>query len=338
MIAWGSRPVVRRLVLIVLMLAAVDALVRPLLARFEHARYEGSTPFRFENSDLFGLGPLVEYLNEHPRGERPRTVFVGNSVIWGYGLAAHQALPAQYEALDSSHRVYNVAINGFDTGNAFLIAKAMGSTIDRLYVLLQGGTAHARLPDLIPIAADDAQRFRLTLPSRIEQRLRDGLSVWQLYRHAYRLQMAMFGTSTRQFIYLNKSDWVRSLVGRSRAAQAQTADVMAGGVVLRAPALLDGEIPDAQPGERAGLLWSFAELARLHDWRVTFLHLPGYSHTIPEADIPAFNAISAPYARVVIADIDRAMTFDGQHLTAAGARTFAQALLDFEREGGDAPR
>ncbi len=54
----------RRLVLMVVWLLLFDLAVPPLLELAERRHYESTTAFRFENSDLFGLGPLVDYLLE----------------------------------------------------------------------------------------------------------------------------------------------------------------------------------------------------------------------------------------------------------------------------------
>ena len=67
---------VRRLAFAVAALVAADRFEPALLRSVEEARYEDpGKDFRFENSDLFGLGPLIAYLREHPRGRQPRVLF-----------------------------------------------------------------------------------------------------------------------------------------------------------------------------------------------------------------------------------------------------------------------
>ena len=109
----AGRPALRRLIVAVLTLAVIDVFVPGWLARAERARYEGGGVFRFAYSDLFGIGPAVEYLGDHPRGDRPRAVFLGNSVVWGYRLRTEDSLPVQFQQLEPSVRVFNFAVNGF---------------------------------------------------------------------------------------------------------------------------------------------------------------------------------------------------------------------------------
>src|SRR5688572_27360788 len=94
-----SRPA-RRLAIAAIVLVGVDLVEPGVLRRLETSRYEDlSTDFRFENSDLFGVGPLVEYLRDNPVGHQPRVTFLGNSVTYGYGLTAAEAVPGQYQRL-----------------------------------------------------------------------------------------------------------------------------------------------------------------------------------------------------------------------------------------------
>src|SRR3989338_6540526 len=110
---------VRRLVATALTLAAIDPFVPAWLARAERTRYESDRVFRFEHSDLFATGPVVEYLREHPHGDRPRAVFLGNSVVWGFRLPAEDSLPVRFQQLEPSVRVFNFAVNGFGIVSAY---------------------------------------------------------------------------------------------------------------------------------------------------------------------------------------------------------------------------
>ena len=205
----------RRLLVAVVVLAAVDRVEPGILHSLEEARYEDpQRVFRFENSDLFGLGPLVSYWREHPKGRQPRVVFLGNSVTYGYLLPASAALPAHYQRLDPGEKVYNAGINGFEMGSALLIAKASIDAADSFFVLSHtDSTANPRLPLLIPVSEDDRRRFSLTAPDALEQWLSTGANHWRLYRDSYRLQAAFFGTATRQYLYLNKGRLARAVVG-----------------------------------------------------------------------------------------------------------------------------
>ena len=329
----ANRPL-RRMVLVVLWLAAVDQMVEPVLRSLERERYEAGAVFRFENSDLFGLGPLVQYLREHPSGERPRTVFFGNSIMWGYGLQAGMTLPAHFQRLEPQSKVFNIAINGFDTGNSFLIARALIDSIDRLYVLRVHDRADARLPSLIPIDDSDLRQFALARPDTIERTLQRRMGWWRLYYYTYRLQMAALGTSTRQYIYLHKGELARGLVARIRAAGVP-APLGPGAITITRP-VHPGPVP---PGVQQAvarnqwLVWRFGELARDHGKRLVLLHIARYSDAMSEEEMGVFNRSFAPHAEIVMLRIPRELTHDGQHLSDEGSRALAMALHDHEQSG-----
>ena len=102
-----------RLLVCVLGLALADQAVVPLLRRAEAQRYESNRQMRFENSDLFMLGPLTDYLLEHPKGERPRAAFFGkpqaclraSPLVKKHGWGIHH---------DADGRVAAVAVEGAD--------------------------------------------------------------------------------------------------------------------------------------------------------------------------------------------------------------------------------
>jgi hypothetical protein len=181
----------RRLLFAIVALAAIDLFIPGLLQRLEVARYESNREFRFENSDLFSLGPLVQYLLEHPRADRARVVFFGNSVVWGYFLEPNDSVPAQFQRLTPEARVFNLGINGFESGSAYLITKNIIDAVDTIYLFHVGGTAHPMLPQLVTVGPGDVARFTLTPPDDVEVRLGGLLGFWHLYRDAYRLQAAV---------------------------------------------------------------------------------------------------------------------------------------------------
>src|SRR5437867_5682255 len=114
---------VRRFAAAAATLAVIDLFVPTWVARAEQSRYEGDRVFRFEYSDLFAVGPVVAYLRDHPRGDRPRAVFLGNSVVWGFRLPVEESLPVQFQRLQPSVRVFNFAVNGFGIASAHLMLK-----------------------------------------------------------------------------------------------------------------------------------------------------------------------------------------------------------------------
>jgi hypothetical protein len=323
----------RRLLFLLLWLIVFDLFVPVVVRKLEHRRYETGGAFRFENSDLFGLGPLVTYLREHPRSDRRRAVFLGNSMMFGYFLRTEDALPARYEAQRPGTRVYNMAINGQELGTSYLIAKDIFDSVDVLFAQVVGTHANERLGSLIPIDAADARRFGLQLPEPVEHRLEQWAGkVWRLYGSSDRIQAALFGTSTRQYLYLHKRDIALALLRRGGSE---------GTAVLPEPAerpsIIAPRAPSAAPVDRETLLdadrimFDLADLARAHKKRVVFLHFH-YTEQPPLEDIARFNAAYAPYAERIVVMVPPPLTFDGQHLTAHGCRLVAAVLAQHEAE------
>jgi hypothetical protein len=327
----------RRLVLVVAWLALVDQFVPSWLRTIEHARYEGNDVYRFENSDLFPLGPLVAYLRDHPERPRPRILFFGNSVMFGFGLPARAALPAHFQDLHPEARALNAAVNGFSLGSAYLIAKAAIASIDRIYVQLVGTTATPLLPSLIPVDDEDVRAFQLDPPSRLEERLQELAGVWRLYGASYRVQAAAFGTSTRQYVYLHKGDIVRRLLGRGTdPAPEPPPDRVEAPVDVVAPR---SDAPPSEPRraelrETYPVLWQFEELIQRHRKRAVFLLLGEADYlALSGSDIADFNAAFGPYGEIVHVRFPSGpMTYDGLHLTDGGARRVAEALIRHEQD------
>lgn len=308
----------------VVWLIAFDQAVPPLLEHLEEKHYEGTKAFRFENSDLFALGPLVQYLRDHRRHQHQRVVFFGNSMVFGYFLNPEEALPAQFQKVRPDARVYNAAVNGQELGTSYLVAKDIIDSVDVLYVQVVGGEANAMLPSLIPVEDDDLLRFHLTPPDRVEQRLQSWLGrVWHLYGLNDRLQAALFGTSTRVFLYIHKADLLHALRAR-REEHAWPASH--GEITLRAPREA-GVVPRTNPQEK--IKNDLAELARAHHKRVVFLEFE-WTNNATDREDATFNAAYAPYAETVIVHVPPGMTFDGQHLVPAASAQAAAALVQHE--------
>ena len=299
-----------------------------ILRSLEHRRYEDrARDFRFVSSDFFALGPLVAYFRDRPRGDAPRVVFLGDSVIYGHFLTAAEALPAAYQRLDPSVKVFNLGINGFQSGSSFLVAKATIDAIDLVYVLRHvDARAEPLLPKLIPVDEADRARFQLAVPRRADAWLSSTANHWRLYRDAYRLQAALFGTSTQEYLYRNIGALARSFIARLRAAEPGRES--AGEIVTEAPAsdLMPDAARLAQLRQRHPELWAFGDLFAERRKSVVLLHIPDYSDALPRGSIADFNRVFAPYGRILILHIPPALTFDGRHLTQAGAAQLARAL------------
>ena len=309
----------RRLLVAVLCLVAFDRFVPGLLRRVERQRYEDARAFRFESSDLFALGPLVSYLREQPRGARSRTLFLGNSVMFGFELSAADAVPGRFQALHPETRVFNAAINGFDLGSNYLVAKALIDSADRFYVMRGTSAVHPLLASLVPVDAHDAAEFHLQRPDRVETRLQSIAEIWHLYAAAYRLQAALFGTSTREYLHLHS----RPAAVRTFPSQDDSIDVT---VTVWPAAPPPSRARRAELRQRDELLWRFAELVSSHGKRAVFLYSGAPTGAMGEQEIADFNAAFSPLVQVVGLTIPPALLYDGRHLTPSGARKVAAAL------------
>lgn len=329
----------RRLLLLVAWLALFDVFVPRLQDVVEFRRYERGGAFRFENSDLFALGPLVAYLRDHPRHEHPRVAFFGNSIVWGYGLTASTALPAWFQKLEPDSRVYNVAVNGFELGNAYLISKATIDSVDRIYVQLIGKTANPTLASLIPVSDEDVRAFQLRPPDRLERRLQVLAGAWRLYGASYRIQAAVFGSSSRQYMYLHKGDFARAAVryalSRTPPGAPETAPQGEDGTVEviapRAPAMPSPERQEELRGQFP-LLWQFEELVMRHRKRAVFLQIADQTFGLSERDVADLNARFAPFGEIVRLTFPAALVFDGLHFTGMGSYRVAEALARHEQD------
>jgi hypothetical protein len=318
----------RRLLFFLLWLILIDRAVPPVLDAAERRHYEGGTVFRFENSDLFALGPFVDYLRDHPQHEHRRVVFFGNSMLFGYFLSPPQAIPAQYQRFAPDARVYNAAINGQEIGTGYLVAKDILDDVDMLYVQVIGDKANPLLPSLIPIADDDLRRFHLAPPNRTEQRLQAALGrVWNLYRLNYRMQAALFGTSTRVHLYMYKRD-LAHLFRVPLLRPEAVPEGGAAGVTVRAPRAA-GPVANRNATQR--IMIDLAQLARERRKRVVFIAFEWDNSEHVDAEAGAFNAAFAPYAETVIVHVPAAVTIDNEHVNPAASARVAELLAQHER-------
>jgi hypothetical protein len=309
----------RRLIVALVWLVVFDQFVPGVLRRAERHRYEETQALRFESSDLFALGPFVSYLRDHPRGDRPRTVFLGNSVMFGFDLRADEAVPGRFQVLHPDTQVFNAAVNGFDLGSNYLVAKAIIDSVDRFYVMRGTAAVHPRLASLIPVDAADARAFHLETPDPIESRLQSVAEAWRLYGSTYRLQAALFGTSTREYVHLHS----RPPVTRTFASQDESIGVTRQVWASNRP---PGTERRAELRRRDELLWAFAELISGHRKHAVFLQIGAPAGAMGESEIADFNSAFAPYVEIVGLTIPPGLLYDSRHLIPIGARRVAEAL------------
>jgi hypothetical protein len=328
--SWGlaTASPLRRIAAAVLTVAAIDPFVPAWLARAERSRYEDDRVFRFEHSDLFATGPVVEYLREHPRGDRPRSVFLGNSVVWGYRLPPEDSVPARFQQLEPSVRVFNFAVNGFGIVSAYLMLNAVIDAVDTVYLHVDGRQVNPGLARLIPVADEDVRRFDLEPPDRFEETLERGVGVWRLYRYSYRLQAAWFGTSTRNYLYAHKSSLLGASSGDTPTNYAANPPNSKGITVFHRVAESEPSpdrrraLADAEPQ-----LWEYASFIRAHGKQAVFWRIDnGASDTSATWD--QLNRVFQGSVAFVTVAAPAEMMVDERHLTSTGSAAVADMLHD----------
>ena len=334
---WRNR-YARRLLCAVGFLAVVDPLVLPTVRRLEHSRYESDRLFRFENSDLFGVGPVVAYLREHPRGQRPRVVFFGNSAVWGYWLQPWQTAPAQFQQMAPRSKVFNFGVNGFGSGSAYLITKAIIDSVDVVYLFHVDGPPHPTLAKLIPVSPEDARRFGLTSIDPLERNLEELLGVWKLYRYSYRLQAALFGTSTRVYLYLN----TRQILGG--VWEGLLEQPMIEGPIDPGPisgqenqheVQIDTRVSHDRPSDervralaaKYPFLWEYAQMIRAHGKAGVIVEIAWYVSAVEDSDRADVNAHFYPHILFAKLHISPQLQTDGLHFSPIGSRVVAKSLF-----------
>ena len=332
----------RRLIAALVTLAIVDLFVPGWLAKAERLRYDGADVFRFEYSDLFGIGPAVDYLREHPNGARPRAVFLGNSVVWGYRLRVEDSLPVQFQRLEPSMHVLNFAVNGFGVGSAMLMAKDIVDAIDILYVHAEGGAVNPELARLIPVSDDDVARFQLLPPDRTERRFEDALGFWRLYRLSYRLQAALFGTSTRNYAYTHKSALVGGAGSGQPVSLAPDRPISTPGALVTTMLVVSAAEPD---GERLRAieaaepaLWECARFVQAHGKRAVFWSVASPASPDRKTTWADLNRVFQGSSVFVELAVPPEMMIDERHFSASGSAAVARALRAVTASAFAAPR
>lgn len=319
-----------------LTLAVIELFVPGWLARAEHSRYEGAGVFRFPYSDLFATGPAVAYLRDHPAGDRPRAVFLGNSVVWGFRLPVADSLPVRYQQLDPAIRVFNFAVNGFGLGSAFLMLKDVIDSVDTIYLPADGEQVNAGLARLIPVSDEDVTRFHLDPPDRFEQALERGLGAWQLYRDSYRLQAAWFGTSTRNYLYTHKSSLLGGVADDGGGSLAPNPPSPSGVTVFHRVASAEPSAAQRQALAAAEpQLWEYASFIRAHGKRAVFWRIDNDARTSPP-DWDDLNRVFRGSVAFVTIAAPPAMMIDARHLTATGSAAVAMVLYQHTPPAGAA--
>lgn len=333
----------RRLLFVVIILAAIDQAVPAILATLEERQYESSRTARFENSDLLTIVPVLQYLADHPVGRQKRVAFIGASVVWGYGLRDVDAIPAQFQARCPNVKVFNFGANGIEAMETYLITSRILDSVDAIYVFPNswGDEEGPLLPR--PSALGSALRVRdaeaaasdlsYLQPSLVQRTLERVLDRWKLYASSYRLQNALWGTSTRQFLYNYKSRLAQMALGRVAGLHDPQVPNAADERFIETwqpPAAIKSPVADSL--ERIPLttrhpwLLKYATLAADHRKKVVIISIERLVSTLGEKDIDTLNQMFAPYVSFIRMPYTRELTLDGSHYTAGGAAVFATML------------
>jgi hypothetical protein len=182
---------------------------------------------------------------------------------------------------------------------------------------------------VIPVDAADRRAFHLPSPDPLETWLQSIAGIWRLYGSTYRLQAAMFGASTRQYVHLRGDALRRAVAPGGRPAVTGALSSLDGSIQLMRwrSATPPTDERRAELRRQDEVLWRFAELVSGHRKRAVFLQIgsaaPG---AIGESEIADFNAAFEPFVEIVGLTIPQTLRFDARHLTAEGARRVAEAL------------
>lgn len=335
-----------RLGVALLTLVVLDAWVPSIRDRLEAAQYGTTSIARLSNSDVFPLGSLVAYLREHPRGARPRVAFFGDSVVWGYGVDDVDSIPSQFQLLASDAQVFNLGVNLFSTPSSYLLATRIVDAIDVAFLIPADWPPQALLPRVLDLSDEETRRWGYPSSDRSAlDRLVNGLlGRWHLYRDAYRLQTGLWGTSTKQFIYVNKSQAIAAALGRYRtpreAARLRDADseyLRTWDVppLIAESAARSDEVMDALRFRQPALV-AFAELFVSRRKPAYVIEISDRHVVLDARERAAMNERFAPYVRFVLLAPPRRLIFDGLHFTPEGTATVA-TMLDRIRRADAAP-
>ena len=311
-------------------LVATDACVR------------AAFPSALRLSDNFSSAYL-HMIVDRLRGEPPTTVFLGDSVLWGYRLPARDAAPAILAS--EGVRDVNLSYEGGSPANTYAMLRLLlahgvrparvvfnvnqktFNPADSAYAKLHPSVSALALPLLAPADAAllEAQPEKETLDARLD---RDVAAVWRLYAIRTDLRELIFGDIDAAHALHDVLERASGAAARIDAAHAPTPDKFEGTY-------------DLSPIDDANTSMHFLDLtiATLRAARVPALAiLTPTNHTLLHDYID-----NREYARnlalvrrrlergdVRVVDLDHAFSagdfIDNDHLTAAANVRFAHAI------------
>jgi len=334
---WSNRHI-RVLLFAVGFLALADTLVIPIVNRLEPARYETDAFLRFEASDVFVLAPIVSYLQEHPVGLRPRVVFFGNSIVWGYRQSASATVPAEFQRLVPQVKVFNFGVNGFETGSIYLTTKAIIGSVDVICMFHNGSNTLPLLANAVTVSSEDASRFGLPLRDPIEQSMEEFLGVWKLYRYSYRLQASLLGSSARRFVFRRLKDITLRIASNGRGMEVATPHETGASLSENSSGVWIeiGQSPVLPSVDRVhelkekhSLLWDYAQLIKDRQKQGLIVEIHGYESPLESTDRSDLNAYFSPNVTFMKLHVHRdLLQEDALHFSHRGARAVAHAIFE----------
>jgi len=294
--------------------------------------------------EQFSPAYLSRIVADH-RDDRNLVVFLGDSMLWGYGLRASDAMPSVLSPSLAPLRVLNLSYEGGSSANtyfmlSYLLAHGVRPALvvfnvnsketnpdDSAYNRLQPSLERVVAPLII---SSDRSRLNLQPPPTLSQQLDRAVEgVWMLYSLRTDLREACFGDADLASAALG---WVQHLTGaqgRQKALHVPTPDKFLGTYDLE---------PLAKDNVDFYYLRKTSELVRSQHLRaVAFLTptnhrlLADYINT-PDYDRKLDTLAAAVRAEgVPILNLDRTIPagdfIDNDHLTIQGNIRLAESIL-----------
>lgn len=299
-------------------------------------------PFPSRLPEHFSPAYLSDYVDRIPR-DAP-IVFLGDSVLWGYGLAPSDAIPAILQSRRGLHNVINLSYEGGSSANSyFMLRYLLQRGVEPQLIVLQVNSKesnpsdsaynrlHPSLERLVRslLSGGDRAVLQSSLSDDFGARLqRMAERFWRLYRYRTDVREALFDTDDAASAL---RDAVQKLTGSARLqalAHRPNADKFLGTYDIEP---LSRDNVDfvylrklANLIERSGIpavaFLTPTNHRLLHD----YIDAPGYDARLLQITTTLKNH------RIVVLNLDRAIPprqfIDNDHLTAVGDRRLADIL------------
>jgi hypothetical protein len=175
------------------------------------------------------------------------------------------------------------------------------------------------------------RRFGVDPPDRLEQWLQRRLGAWRLYGESYRLQAALFGTSTRNYLYTHKAVlWGGSASDASEMRFAENPPSSGRLSVSHRLAPPDQVLDEGALAQAEPWLWEVATSIRSRGKRAVFWRIVNDGRGAP-AHWAGLNRVFRGSAVFVTVAVPPEMMIDRLHLSARGSAQLADVLHQLTR-------